>query len=120
MRILTVLVLSDTPLLREIIKQTVERIASTEITFAVNEATASQLSSKPACDVIIAVCKNVRDVNLNRFFRHHDHLARIIVIGWDEEQIAVYSRSNLTKATLRNLTKVLTNIREQHPGQEDN
>ena len=114
MHILRVLVLSDIPLLVEIIKQKIEKIASTKVTFAVNGKVRVELMSNHTYDFIIAVCKNLKVIDLNEFFRHLDHPAEIVVIGWNEEQMVVYSRSVLKRATLRNITKVLNNIREQH------
>ena len=109
------------PLLSEIIKQAVNKLDSVKITCVSKEAAAIQLSGKSDYDVIIFTGNDLRGVNLNQFYQHLNLPNKVIVFGWDEDQIAVYSRSDLKKATLRNLTSVLTNVREQLlPGRKAN
>jgi len=80
------------------------------VTIASNEASAPQLSSELAPGVIVIDRPDTKATSLDFFFQHQDYPVRVVVVGWNDDKIAVYSRSTVQTATLRNLIKGIKKV----------
>jgi len=101
-----ILVISNRPLLREGVKLIIKDFTFTVIIVS-NELSASRLISKYSPSFIVVDRPNTKDVKLDRLFRSIDYPIKVVVIGWDDDKIAVFSRTALEKATRENLIKVI-------------
>ena len=101
-----ILVISNRPLLREGVKLIIKDFTFTVIIVS-NELSASRLISKYSPSIIVVDRPNTKDVKLDRLFRSIDYPIKVVVIGWDDDKIAIFSRTALEKATRENLIKVI-------------
>ena len=102
----SILIISNRPLLQEGVKFITRGFKFNVITVS-NESSASRFISKCSPSVIVVDRPNTRDVKLDRLFRSIDYPIKVVVIGWDDDKIAIFSRTSLGKATKENLTKVI-------------
>ena len=97
-------------MLREGLKLIIEEETSAFVTIIPSEASASQLSPESAPGVIVIDQPDIKAMGLDLLFQHQDYPVRIVVVGRNDDKIAVYSRSPAKAATLRNLIKVIKEV----------
>lgn len=102
-----ILIISNRPLLREGVKLIIKDITFTVINVS-DELSDSRFISEYSPSVIVVDRPNTKDVKLDRLFRSIDYPVKVVVIGWDDDKIAIFSRTALEKATRENLIKVIT------------
>ena len=102
-----ILVVSSHPLLREGLKLIIEEATSATVTTADNEVSAVYLASELTPSVIVIDHSDTKASNLDSLFQHQGYPVRVVVIGRNDNMIAVYSRSKLRTATLQNFIKLI-------------
>ena len=102
-----ILIISNRPLLREGVKLIIKDITFTVINVS-GELGESRFISEYSPSVIVVDRPNTKDVKLDRLFRSIDYPVKVVVIGWNDDKIAIFSRAALEKATRENLIKVVT------------
>ena len=101
-----IIIISNRPLLREGVKFIIKDLTFNVIIVS-NELSASRLISKYSPSVIVVDRPNTRDVKLDRLFRSIDYPIKVVVIGWDDDKMAIFSRTALEKATRENLIRAI-------------
>ena len=102
------LIISARPLFRQGLKLIIEdAVPGAVVTTARDELTAG-LNLKFAADVIIIDRPDIRAVELECFFERGDYPTKIVVIGWDDDKIACYSRKIVDNATVRGLVELIS------------
>jgi len=105
-----VLVFSERPVFREGLKRLVEEAGlGTVITASDEESTKSRMA-EVAPDVIVIDRPEARADELTYFLLRENEQAKVVVYGWNDNKLAIYSCRHALPATLENLIKV---IREQ-------
>lgn len=107
-----ILVVSGRPLLCEGLKLIIEEAALATVTTAPDEVSAARLVAEFAPGVIVIDRPDTGAADLNYLFQHQDYPVKVIVIGWNDDKIAAYSRQALQTATLQNLIKVIRETKE--------
>lgn len=102
-----ILIISKRPLLREGMKLVIEE-NNFAVFFATSEKRALNLIEKHVPSVIVIDRPNTNDVQLDYLLRHIDYPVKIVIIGWDDEKIAIHKHYTFDKATRENLIKVIT------------
>jgi len=101
-----ILVISNRPLLREGVKFIIRDSTCNVITVS-SELSASRLISQYSPSAIVVDQPNTKEVKLDRLFRSIDYPVKVVVIGWDDDKIAIFSRAALAEATRENLIKAV-------------
>ncbi|MFC1916145.1 hypothetical protein ACFLW4_05590 [Chloroflexota bacterium] len=102
-----ILIVSEQPLLRDVLKLTVEKAGLMTVATASDEISAARLASELAPSVIVLDRPDTRATDLDSFFQGEDYSIKVVVIGCNDDKIAVYSRSTGRTATLQNLIKAI-------------
>jgi len=102
----SVLIVSNCPLLREGMRLLIKEITFNVITTA-NEKSASSLITKYTPSVIVVDRPSAKAVRLDSLFRRIDYPVKVVIVGLDDDKLALYSRPALYKATRENLVKVI-------------
>ena len=104
-----ILVISKRPIFCEGLKLIIEKAISATVTTAPNGVNAAIRRPAFTPNVIIIDRPDTAAVDLKLFFQHEEYPAKVVVIGWNDDKIAVYSRSTVQPATIQNLIKVVRN-----------
>ena len=107
-----ILVVSGRPLLCEGLKLIIEEAALATVTTAPDEVSATRLVAEFAPSIIVIDRPDAGAADLNYLFQHQDYPVKVVVIGWNDNKIAAYSRRAVQTATLRNLIKVIRETKE--------
>jgi DNA-binding NarL/FixJ family response regulator len=102
-----ILVISPSPLLREGLKLIIEESIPASVTMADDGVSAARLVVELAPSVIVVDRPDTKASDLDRLFQAQGFPSKVVIIGWDENKIAVYSRSEVETATLGNLITLL-------------
>lgn len=102
-----VLIVSNCPLLREGMRLLIKEIAFNVITTA-DEKSASSLITKYTPSVIVVDRPSAKAVRLDSLFRRIDYPVKVVIVGLDDDKLALYSLPTLYKATRENLVKLIT------------
>ena len=102
-----VLIVSNCPLLREGMRLLIKEITFNVITTA-DEKSASSLITKYTPSVIVVDRPNAKTVRLDSLFPRIDYPVRVVIVGLDDDKLALYSRPTVCKATRENLVKMIT------------
>ena len=89
-------------------KLLIEKAVGSIITTAPNEVSAGSLVAEfnPSVIVIDRPDTEAAD-DLSFCFQHKDYPVKVIVVGWNDDKIAVYSRATVQPATVENLTRAI-------------
>jgi len=94
-------------LLREGLKLIIEEETSAIVTIATDETSAPQLLSELAPGVIVIDRPDIKATGLDFLFQYQENPVRVMVVGWNDDKIANYTRSTAKAATLQNLIKII-------------
>jgi DNA-binding NarL/FixJ family response regulator len=100
-------VVSPSPLLREGLKLIIEESIPVSVTVAAGDASAACLTVELAPSVIVVDRPDTRALDLDELFQHQGYPVKVVIIGWDDNRMAVYSRSEVETATLGNLIRLI-------------
>ncbi len=103
-----VFVISGRPLFRESLKYLIEKVGLARVITAPTEEGAERLADDFAPDVVVIDRGDTGANNLTRFFHKPDKPAKVIVLGWNDDRLAVYSRWPVLPATCENLIRAIT------------
>ena len=79
------------------------------VTTAPNEVSAGSLIAEFAPSVIIIDRTDTESADgLSFCFQHKDYTVKVVVVGWNDDKIAVYSRAMVQPATIENLTRAIS------------
>lgn len=78
------------------------------VTTAPNEVSAGSLVAEfnPSVIVIDRTDTEAADA-LSFCFQHKDYPVKVVVVGWNDDKIAVYSRARVQPATIQNLIRAI-------------
>ena len=103
-----ILVVSERPVLREALKQAIEEWGWTTVITAPDEHTAARLVAELAPTTIVIDRPDIGVEGLGYLFQYQEQVVKVIVIGWSDDKIAVYSRQAVQTATWQNLIEVMS------------
>lgn len=106
-----ILVVSSKPLFCEGLKLLIEEAGLGTVITASSDNSAARLAQELAPSVTVLDRPDTRPTNLKQFFRRQNHSEKVVVVGWNDDKIAVYSRCMVEAATLKNLIKVIKEIK---------
>jgi len=89
------------------LKLIIEEAMPAVVTTVPDGVSAARLMAEFTPSVIVIDRPDTAAVDLNFFFQHEDYPVKVVVIGWNDDKIAVYSRPTVQPATIRNLIKVI-------------
>lgn len=110
---LRILIISQLPVLSEGLKRLVEDTNLNGITIVADNPDTTQALTELDPDVVILDSPDISVKHLDHLFQQHDKLMKIIVIGWADNKLAVYSRSGVQAATIENLMKAINNHQKE-------
>ena len=96
---------SSCPLLREGLKLIIEEATSASVTTATDDVSAIHLASEITPTVIVVGRPDTKASGLDSLFQHQGYPTKVVIIGRDDNRIAIYSRSEVETATLKDLIK---------------
>jgi len=102
-----ILVVSKRPLVCDGLKRIIEEVTETTVTAARDEKTASSLAVELTPAVVVVERPDIQATDLDCFFAHENHAVKVVVIGRNDDKIAVYSRLPVQAATQENLAKAI-------------
>ena len=89
------------------LKLMIEEQELARVTTVADEGSAADVVAKLVPGIVIVDRPDTKAVDLDYFFQRGDHPVKVVVIGWDNNQMAVYSRQMVEEATLQNLLEVI-------------
>jgi DNA-binding NarL/FixJ family response regulator len=101
------LVVSERPLVCDGLKRIIEEVAETTVTAVRDEKTAFSLAVELTPAVVVVDRPDIRATDLDCFFTHENGVVKVIVIGRNDDKIAVYSRLPVQAATQENFAKAI-------------
>lgn len=108
-----ILVIMKQPLLREGLKYLIEESGVARVVTAPAEQDAERLVAEMAPDVVVIERGDTAVNNLSHFFHWQDKPSRVVVLGWKDDKLAVYSRWPVLPATVENLIRAITETGER-------
>jgi DNA-binding NarL/FixJ family response regulator len=102
-----ILIISSRPLLLEGLKRFVEKIAQVIVIAAPDEESAESLCAGTTPDIVVIDRPHVRVYEPVCFLQQSDRPIKVVLIGWDDDMLAVCSRERVLPATLQNLANVI-------------
>jgi DNA-binding NarL/FixJ family response regulator len=102
-----ILIISRRPLLLEGLKRFVEEIVQIIAITAPDEESAESLCAGTTPDVVIIDRPNVGVYEPVCFLHKLDRPIKVVLVGWDDDMLAVCSRERVLPATLQNLANVI-------------
>ena len=109
----SILIVSARPVLRNALKRIIEEAGWTAVITASNERSAAHLVAEIAPTTIVIDHPDIGVEHLGYLFQHQDQAVNIVVIGWNDNRMVVYSRSAVHTATLGNLIELMTQYGSQ-------
>ena len=87
----------------------IEKAVVSKVSTAPNEVSAAPLIAEFAPSVIITDRTDTETADrLSFYFQHKDYAVKVVVVGWNDDKIAVYSRDMVQPATIENLAKAIS------------
>ena len=102
-----VLVISKKPLLREGLKRLIEERGLATVVVAPDDETALSVITEADPDLIVTECPNIKPSEALYFGNSEDKPTKVIVLGWDDDKLAVYSRERVLPATMQHFIGVV-------------
>lgn len=106
-----ILIVSARPLLREGLKYLFEEGELSTVITAPDEKSAESLTAEVAPDIVVIDRPDTRGDELVYFLPWRDKPAKVVVLGWSDNKLAVYCRRQVLPATLQNLLKAVRGSR---------
>ncbi len=103
----SILVVSSKPLFREALKLLIEKATCALVTTAPDEVDITQLISEFTPNIVVIDRPDIKATGLDSLFRQDDYPAKVVLIGWEDDIIVVYSRSKVRKAKLTGLINII-------------
>jgi len=90
------------------LKLLIEKAVVSVVTTALNKVSAGPLVTEFNPSVIVIDCPDTEAADdLSFCFQHKDYPVKAIVVGWNDDKIAVYSRAAVQPATIENLISAI-------------
>ena len=103
-----IVVVSERPMFREGLKRLIEEAGLATVITAPDEESAESLAVEVAPDIVVIDRPDTRVDDLTYFSLGQDKPAKVVVLGWNDDKLAVYSCRLVLTATLQNLIKAIS------------
>ena len=103
-----ILVVSERPVLCEVLKSFIEEGGSGTVITASNERSAARLVAELAPTTIVIDRPDIGAEGLGYLFQHQEQVVKVVVLGWSDDKLAVYCRQAVQPATQRNLMEAIS------------
>ena len=107
MKLQRIVVVSECPMFREGLKRLIEEAGVPAVVTASDNESIRSLVVEAAPDVVVVARLDTSANGLVYFLQRQEKPTKVIVVGWDDDKLAVYSRLPLLPATLKNFIEVL-------------
>ena len=104
-----ILVISKRPLLCEGLKCLLKETAQVTVITTPDEESARSSCGEVMPDIVIVDRPHIRAYKPMYFLQEQDKPLGVVILGWDDDKLAAYSREQVLPATLQNLGKVIKN-----------
>ena len=102
-----VLVISKKPLLCEGLKKLIEEGGLAKVVVASDDEAALSLITEAQPDLIVTERPNTKVNGAMYFGNAEDKPSRVVVLGWNDDKLAVYSRERVLPATTQHFIEVV-------------
>ena len=102
-----ILVISEKPIYRQVLKHLIEEASGAQVVTAANEESARHFIAELAPRTIILDSPDSEVSNLDCLFENPEKAVDVIVLGWKDNKLAIYSREVMESATSQNLFQAL-------------
>lgn len=101
----TILVISERSMLREGLKRLIEETGTVKVITAPDKKSAEHLLAKFVPAVVIIDHPDIQATDWMYFLQQLDQPSKIILLGWNDDKLAVYSHRLVLESTVQNLIK---------------
>jgi len=102
-----ILIISERPLFCEALKRLIEEETGAEVITAPDEESGESIAAEAGPSIIVIDRPHTKADDVVYFLRTQDKPAKVLVIGWSDDKLAIYSRRTVLSATVQNLIEVI-------------
>ena len=115
-----IVIISKVPLYCEALKSIVKEVTPSRVFIYSDLARGINKAIQIAPALIFIEDQYVSPKEFEPLFEHTDRDTKVVVIDWDENKMAIYSRTAVSEATMENLSQVIKSIKWDDPQQARN
>jgi len=110
MRYKLAIIVSNRPMYCEALKRLVEETQQISVIMTSDEGRAEQLAAELEPDILVIDRPNTIVNGLSYFSQQKERPTKVIVVGWDDGRLSVYTRPVTLLANTQNLAKIVGSI----------
>ena len=110
-----IVIISKVPLHCEALKSIAKEVTPSRVFIYSDLARGINRAIQLAPALLFIEDHHVGPKEFESFFEHNGRDTKVVVIDWDDNKMAIYSRTAMFEATMENLSQVMKSIKWENP-----